>query len=533
MSPHAETLAVMIDLTELPDDPGCYLFSDESGEIIYIGKAKNLKKRVASYFQKTDHDPKTTNLIARIASVSMMVTNTETEALLLENNLIKKHLPKYNIDLKDAKRFAYIELTKEPFPRIGFARRTSTAGATYFGPFVSAADRDALLRVIKRVFRLRSCRKLPKRACLRYHMKSCSAPCIGVISEEDYHLQVERAAALLKGKSGELLVSLRSEMAEYSAHQDYEHALLLRNQIGAIEHLAERQHVERPKETDQDVIGYTVADDTVFLMVFSVEKGLLSGKQEYSFDYREDFFEEFLVQYYADRTPPAELILPHGVDEALSGYLTEKKGRSVQVTVPKIGEKKKLLDLVEKNIEQAFLKNELKVRDLQANLDLPDPPEVIECFDISHLSGTSMVGSMVQFRGGMPDKKNYRRFKIKTIEGIDDVASIAEVVRRRYYRLLEEHTDLPDLIIVDGGKGQLTAARDVLQGLDLDIPVIAIAKRNEEIYVPGEMLPLQLDPKGMALRYIQEIRNEAHRFAIAYHKLLRSKKMIGKKSGSR
>jgi len=529
----SDTLSGMIDLTALPDDPGCYLFSDEADAIIYIGKAKNLRKRVTSYFQKTDHDPKTRNLIARIASVSMMVTNTETEALLLENNLIKKHQPKYNIDLKDAKRFAYIELTKEPFPRIGFARRASTAEATYFGPFVSAAERDALLRVIKRVFRLRSCRKLPRRACLRYHMKSCSAPCIGVISEEDYHTQVERATALLKGKGGELLASLRSEMAGYSASQDYERALLLRNQIGAIEHLTERQHVERPKETDQDVITYTIADETVFLMVFSVEKGLLSGKQEYSFDNREDFFEEFLVQYYADRMPPAELILPHEVDEALSGYLAELKGRNVQVTVPKIGEKKKLLDLVEKNIEQAFLKNELKVRDLQAALDLPDQPEVIECFDISHLSGTSMVGSMVQFRGGVPDKKNYRRFKIKTIEGIDDFASIAEIVKRRYHRLLEENTDLPDLIIIDGGKGQLTAAREVLQGLDLALPVIAIAKREEEIYMPGEMLPRRLDPKGMALRYVQEIRNEAHRFAIAYHKLLRSKKAPGQATRSR
>jgi excinuclease ABC subunit C len=268
-------------------------------------------------------------------------------------------------------------------------------------------------------------------------------------------------------------------------------------------------------------------------MVFSVEKGLLSGKQEYSFDNREDFFEEFLVQYYADRMPPAELILPHEVDEPLSGYLAELKGRNVQVTVPKIGEKKKLLELVEKNIEQAFLKNELKVRDLQAALDLPDQPEVIECFDISHLSGTSMVGSMVQFRGGVPDKKNYRRFKIKTIGGIDDFASIAEIVRRRYHRLLEEHTDLPDLIIVDGGKGQLTAAREVLRDLDLAIPVIAIAKREEEIYLPGEMLPRRLDPKGMALRYVQEIRNEAHRFAIMYHKLLRSKKAPGQATRSR
>jgi excinuclease ABC subunit C len=262
-------------------------------------------------------------------------------------------------------------------------------------------------------------------------------------------------------------------------------------------------------------------------MIFSVEKGLLSSKQEYSFDHHEDFFEEFLVQYYADRTPPSELILRHDVDNALAGYLAEKKGRNVQLTVPKIGEKKKLLDLVEKNIRHAFLKNELKVKDLQLNLDLSDTPEVIECFDISHLSGTSMVGSMVQFRNGVPDKKNYRRFKINTVEGIDDVASIGEIVKRRYHRLIEENTDLPDLIIIDGGKGQLSAALEVLGNLDLVIPVIAVAKREEVVYVPGEMLPRRLDPKGMALRYIQEIRDEAHRFAITYHKLLRGKKMTG------
>jgi excinuclease ABC subunit C len=522
----------MIDLSTLTDNPGCYLFSDDTGTVIYVGKAKNLKKRAASYFQKTDQDPKTRNMVARIASVSVIVTNTETEALLLENNLIKKHLPTYNIDLKDAKRFAYIELTREPFPRIGFARKARAGESTYFGPFVSAAERDAILKVIKRIFRLRSCKKMPKRACLRYHMKSCSAPCIGVIGEEDYHTEIERATALLKGKSGELLSALRSEMAACSTDQDYEKALVLRNQILAIERLAERQHVERPKETDQDIIAYTVADDIVYLMVFSVEKGLLSGKQEYSFDNREDFFEEFLVQYYADRTPPAELVLPHEVDEALAGYLAQQKGRGVLVTVPKIGEKKKLLELVEKNIEQAFLKNELKVKELQTALDLPEPPEVIECFDISHLSGTSMVGSMIQFRNGAPDKKNYRRFKIRTIEGIDDPASIAEIVKRRYHRLLEENTDLPDLIIIDGGKGQLSSTLEVLQGLDLLIPVIAIAKKEEEVYLPGEMLPRNLDPKGMALRYIQEIRNEAHRFAIAYHKLLRSKKMTDRPARS-
>ena len=523
----------MIDLLEIPHTPGCYLFSDTGGSILYVGKARDLRKRVTSYFRKKDHDPKTRNLVALIASVDLMVTNTESEALLLENNLIKKHQPKYNIDLKDAKRYAFIEITRETFPRIGIARQTRTGDATYFGPFVSAAERDAIMRVIKRVFSLRSCKKLPKRACLRYHLKSCSAPCVGAVSEADYRVQVDRASALLRGKSSELLSQLHAEMAEYSGQQEFEKALVLRNQITAIERLAERQHVERPKEADQDVIAYTVAGDRVYLMVFSVEKGLLSGKQEYSFDHHDDFFEEFLVLYYADRVPPQELIIPCEVGEGMAGYLSERKGRSVQVTVPKMGGKKKLVELVEKNIGHAFMKNELKVQDLQASLGLEQSPEVIECFDISHLSGTSMVGSMVQFRNGTPDKKNYRRFKIRTVVGIDDFASIAEIVKRRYHRLLEENQPLPDLIIIDGGKGQLAAALAALGGLALSIPVIALAKREEEVYLPGEMLPRRLDEKGMALRFLQEIRDEAHRFAIAYNRLLRSRSLTGTRGRER
>jgi excinuclease ABC subunit C len=516
----------MIPPASLPQTPGCYLFSDEIGSIIYVGKAKDIRKRVGSYFQKTDHDTKTSSLIARIASVDFVVTTSEVEALLLENNLIKKHQPRYNIDLKDAKRFAYIELSRDEFPRIGIARRTKGNG-TFFGPFVSAAERDAVLRVIKKVFCIRSCKKLPKRACLRYHMKSCSAPCIGAISAAEYRMQVESATALLKGKGSDLIRSLKSEMAASSQRQEFEKALALRNQIAAIERLSLRQHVERPRGTDQDVISYTVAGGMVFLMVFSLEKGLLSGKQEYTFDAYGDFFEEFLVQYYAEHTPPAELLLPHEVDAALSEYLSQRKGSAVQVTAPKIGDKKRLIELVNKNIEHAFLRDELKVQELRAALGLTSPPAVIECFDISHLSGTSMVGSMVQFRSGKPDKKNYRRFRIRTVEGIDDFASITEIVKRRYQRLAAEGAGLPDLVIIDGGKGQLSAALDAIRSLGQKIPVIAIAKQEEDVYLPGEVLPRRLDRKGMALRYLQEIRNEAHRFAIAYHRVLREKKVIG------
>jgi excinuclease ABC subunit C len=520
----------MIDIASLPHAPGCYLFSDRHDTIIYVGKAKDLKKRVTSYFQKTDHDPKTQNLIERIAAVDFVVTTTEAEALILENNLIKKHQPKYNIDLKDAKRFAYIEMTKEEFPRIGIARNT-TGDAAYFGPFVSAAERDAVLHVVKRIFGLRSCRKMPKRACLRYHLQSCSAPCIGRISAEEYRMQVENAETLLKGKGTDLIHALKEEMARRSGEQEFEKALVLRNQISAIGRLSQHQQVEKVKTIDQDVIAYRRTGSTVYLMVFSFEKGRLVSKQEFTFEFGEDFFEEFLVQFYADRLPPAEVILPEPAGGAVVEYLAQKRKKSVTVTVPKAGDKRKQLDLVLTNIDHVFLKDSMKANDLMAALDLPAPPAVIECFDISHLSGTSMVGSMVQFRNGKPDKKNYRRFRIRTVEGINDVRSINEVVKRRYSRLIQESADLPDLIIIDGGKGQLSGALEALLAIGADVPVIAIAKREEEVYMQGTTLPLRLDRKGLALLYLQEIRNEAHRFAIAYHKLLRSKRSVQKERG--
>jgi excinuclease ABC subunit C len=516
----------MIDTAALPENPGCYLYSDADRKIIYVGKAKNLKKRVSSYFTKKDHDAKTRSLVAHIATVDVVVTDTETEAFLLENTLIKKHQPKYNIDLKDAKRYAWIELTKEEYPRLVIARRATGEG-TFFGPFVSAAERDHVLAVAKKVFHLRTCKKLPKRPCLRRHMQSCSAPCTGTVSPAEYDGNVKKATLLLKGRSTELLDELKREMAARSAAEDFERALVLRNEIAAIGHLADRQHVERRKEYDQDVIAYQVTDGKVYLTVFNVERGTLSNKQEFTFDAGEDFFEEFLVQYYSEREPPKELILGHETDPSLAGFLSEKKGRLVDIVIPQRGEKRQLLDLAQKNLEIAFFRDMLKGAELGAALSLPHPPSVIECFDISHLSGTAMVGSMVQFRDGKPDKRNYRHFKIRTVEGIDDFASIAEVVTRRYKRLIDEHALFPDLVIIDGGKGQLSAAREALAALGATRQhVIAIAKREEEIYTPGDERPLRLDKKGIALRYVQEIRNEAHRFAIAYNRLLRKKKVI-------
>jgi excinuclease ABC subunit C len=514
----------MIDLTSLPPNPGCYLFRDTEKRIIYVGKAKNLRKRVKSYFQKKEQDPKTRCLITTLESVEFFVTDTEVEALILENTLIKKHQPKYNINLKDAKTYAFIELTDEVFPRLLIARQKQGNGK-YFGPFVSALERDHVLQFLNRTFTLRTCRKLPKKTCLRYHLQLCTAPCVGLISQEDYDMRIRNVRLILSGKSRELLKKLRQEMTRKSQLFEYENALIVRNQITAIQHLQEHQKMQRQHTFDEDIISYLLRDGTIYLMLFNIYKGTLSTKSEFVFDFTPDFLEEFIVQYYSENPIPSEVIIPQKPSDSLAAFLTQKRKKKVRIIVPKKGTKKQLLDLVEKNIEITFFGDRSKVEALQHQLNLQEPPQVIECFDISHLSGTSMVGSMVQYRNGKPDKSNYRRFRIRSVEGIDDVAAIAEVVRRRYRRLQLEHAPLPQLIIIDGGVGQLNCAVHELETIGVKIPLISIAKHFEELYFPGQPQPLRLGKKEKALLFIREIRDEAHRFAIAYNRLLRKKEL--------
>ena len=512
----------MIDLETLPHLSGCYLYKDEEGNVIYVGKAKDIKKRVSNYFQKQDHDPKTKSLIQAASGLDFIVTNTEVEALLLENTLIKKHWPMYNIKLKDSSRYACIHLTDEPLPRIRISRSRQGKG-TFFGPFTSARERDYVFSVVRKTFQLRTCRRLPKRACLRYHLGACCGPCIGKITNAEYLEKVKRAEAALKGNIGELIASLRGEMVNYAARQEYERAKELRNEIAALERLQERQNIERKRKFDQDIISWMVEDGNVYLMLFKVYKGTLEGKEDFVFAYDENFLEEFLVQYYSENAPPEELIIAESLDEPLIEFLSHLKGKKVKVTVPRQGEKKDLLDLARKNVEIGFFGDRKKVQALQEALRLPKFPNVIECFDISHLAGTSMVGSMVQFRGGRPDKSNYRRFKIKSVEGIDDLASIAEIVRRRYSRLRNEGKEMPDLIVIDGGAGQLSAAFRELRNLRVRIPMISIAKEEEKIYLPEQDGPLSIKRDDPASLFVQEIRDEAHRFAISYNRLLRHK----------
>lgn len=514
----------MFDLTQFPETPGCYLFRDAAQKIIYVGKAKNLKKRLKSYVQKRPLDPKTSCLITHIDSASFIVTDTEVEAFLLENTLIKKHQPKYNINLKDAKTYAFIHLTDEEFPRLLIARQKQESGK-YFGPFISALERDHVLQFLTRTFALRTCKKLPKKACLRFHLKLCDAPCIGAISKEEYNKKIQNARLILSGRSQELLKRLTQEMKTQSKQLHFENALVLRDQLTAIQHLQTHQKMQRQQTYDEDIINYCIKDETVYLMVFNIYKGTLSTKNEFVFSHTPDFLEEFIVQYYSENNIPSEVIVPHRPSESLAMFLSYKRGKTVRIVVPQKAAKKQLLDLVQKNIETTFFGDSAKVEELQKKLHLQEPPQVIECFDISHLSGTSMVGSMVQFRNGKADKTNYRRFRIRSVQGIDDVAAIAEVVRRRYTRLHDQHESLPHLIIIDGGIGQLNSAVHELQALGLKIPVISIAKQFEEIYLPGISEPIRLNKKEKALLFIRQIRDEAHRFALAYNRLLRKKQL--------
>lgn len=521
----------MIDLKKLPNNPGCYIYKDLEDKIIYVGKAKNLKKRVSSYFHNKDLDTKTKCLVENIASYDFIATNTESEAFLLENTLIKKYSPKYNIDLKDSKRYAYIEITSEKFPRIIISRNKYEDGtkklknSKLFGPFTSSIERDLIKDILQKSFKIRTCKKLPKKACLRYHINLCTAPCIEAISENEYNKSIESCEMILHGKTDYIISELEKKMKEFSNKKEFEKAKDCLDKINSLNYLKEKQNIERNKRYDEDIINYIIKEDKVYLILFNVHKGTLINKNEFVFDNIDGFFEDFLLQYYLSNNIPKEIIIPKEVDDSLSVFLSEKKGSNIKILIPQKGEKKYLLELVKKNIELSFFDDIQKMKSLKKDLDLFNTPYVIECFDISHLSGTNTVASMVQFRNAKPDKNNYRRFKIRTVEGIDDFKSIGEVVRRRYTRLKNENLSYPDLIVIDGGLGQLGYAKTELNKLRLNIPIISLAKREEEIFFPDGHSIL-LSKKEKSLQLLQSIRDESHRFAITYNRLLRKKKLF-------
>ena len=352
----------LLDPAKIPTDPGCYLFKDTEGTIIYIGKAKNLKKRVSSYFQKSDHGTKTTLMVSEAADLDFIITASEVEALILENTLIKRHQPKYNIDLKDAKSYAFIQISDDSFPRIGIARyRGGKKGGSLYGPFVSAAERDQVLSFIKQTFHLRTCRKMTKRACLRSHLGTCSAPCQGKVSEPEYQYQIRSADLLLKGKNQDLISDLKTKMAEHADQEEFEQALTIRDQITAIERLSERQYVQRQKQANEHIINFQLVAGMVYLILFTIERGTLTSKEDFVFPETEEFLEEFIIQYYATVKPPNELILPEMPDETIQDYLSDIRGTKVTITIPVHGAKKHLLDLVTRNIEASFFSGKMRL----------------------------------------------------------------------------------------------------------------------------------------------------------------------------
>jgi excinuclease ABC subunit C len=501
------------EINFLPNSSGCYLFKDENGNVIYVGKAKDLKKRVSNYFQKTGHDIKTQTLVTKIKNIDFVLTKNEVEALLLENNLIKKYYPYFNLDLKDSRRYAYLHLTDDPLPILEVARIRNKEGE-YFGPFVSGGIRKLVMDTVSRNFKILTAK--PSKQLKK------------LINQEDYSKRINQIKKILKGNVDELIQELENTMKDNSNKNNFEYAITLRNQIAALKTLKEKQNVEFSKKIDAHIINYEISAGEVHLLLFNIRNGIVEEKQEFVFEEKEDFLEEFLVQFYDSTNIPDELILPVQVSAAFEEYLTKKANKKVKIVVPKSGEKKELLEFVSKNITATFFAGSERITELKKALNLEKLPHVIECFDISHLHGTNTVASMSSFKDGFAEKSNYRKFKIKANANSDDLMAMEEVVRRRYTRVINDKLRKPDLIVIDGGPTQLGVAVKVLGELKLNIPVISLAKQFEEIYFPNNNTPLQLDKKNKGLLLLQAVRDETHRFGNVYRRVLKRKEVWGK-----
>ena len=525
---------------EYPDRPGVYIMKDAQGRIIYVGKARSLRNRVRSYFAG-EKDIKTRFLLANMSDIEVIITNTEYEALLLENNLIKQWTPQYNIDLKDGKTYPVIRLTAEEFPRVYRTRRMIFDGSEYFGPFPKPQQIDLYLRLIERHFPLckyRGSQKKRAYPCLNYHMGRCAGACCGKITREEYLKIVDGVRKLLSGRAEELLRDLKEKMKAASDEQEFERAAKLRDQVQAIEEMSTDQRVMEFTEEDRDYIALAPRAETLVFVVLQVRAGKLLGKEvfnaaEYSPD--EEALTHFIARYYEERKAvPQAVYVSREVDtEILSAFLRDLAGRQITVKVPQRGKHTQLLAMAEANAREEAAKAAkgaemtAALEGLRLDLGLAVAPRGIEGFDIAHLEGTDTIASMVHFTDGRPDRKQYRAFSIRSLDGkIDDFASLREAVGRRYTRVLNEELDLPDLILIDGGKGQLSAARGILNGLGLEaVPVIGLAKKEEEIYLIDRDEPLKLDEASPSLRILEAVRNESHRFATKLNKKRRVKRM--------
>ena len=544
-------------IESIPKLPGIYIMKDHRSEILYIGKAKVLRNRVRSYFQDSRNlHPRTRIFLDKVDDIKFLTTKTEAEALILESNFIKKHQPKYNVLLKDDKHYPYLRLTtQEKFPRLEVVRRIKKDKATYFGPYTMVKEVRETIRLIYKIFPLRQSKdKLDgsplRRPCLNHQMGRCLAPCAGLVSSQDYSEIVQDVSLFLKGKNTTLLKGLKAKMEAASVETRYEEAAVLRDKISAVQTVIDKQKIISTSLEDQDVVAYCSEKDQAMVQVLIIRSGKMLGEKIFKLKSRKEMEEDetlssFLKQYYADESIlPAEVLLPHPIEDAdlIASWLSEKKGMCVSIEVPVIGKKRELIRMAEENASFAMRmesdKGEVGTRsleELQTALNLKHFPEVIEGFDLSNISGSHAVGSMVVFEHALAAKSKYRRYKISTVKGIDDYAMLREVMTRRYSRLLKENAPLPNLILIDGGKGHLNAGHDVLQSLNLmdRLDLVCIAKgkfRNnlvtDEVYLPQQKKPVLFHENSPSRFLMQRIRDEAHRFAISYHRKLRGKKTL-------
>lgn len=534
-------------LAVLPENPGVYLMHDAEGKVIYVGKAVVLKNRVRSYFRNlASHTPKVRAMVAKIAEIETIVTSSEVEALILECNLIKKYRPRYNISLKDDKTYPYLKVTvQEKYPRLYVTRRQIRDGSRYYGPYADMGAMHATVKLLRTMFPLRTCRKMNSdRPCLNYHIKRCLAPCVGYVTVEEYQNMVKSVCMVLDGRTAELERDLKQHMQEAADNYAFEEAARIRDQLQAVQRLNESQKAVTNNNGDMDIFGLGQDMTGWCMQIFFVRKGKLIGRDNFFLQDTEEKAEEivtaFVKQYYNEAVfIPREIILPYlpetDEQQLIESWLAQKAEHKVELLLPQRGVKKELLKLAGDNAVKLLnerlrkgslsLKNDIQAaEELQRALGLAKPLERMDCFDISHTQGSETVASMVVFRNGSVSKKDYRKYKIVSAEGKpDDFKSMQEVVYRRY----KDYEDLPSLVVIDGGKGQLSSALEVIRGLGLhDLPVVGLAKREEEIFKPHQSESILLERDSAALHLIQRIRDEAHRFAITYHRKLRGKRNL-------
>ncbi len=514
----------------LPRHPGIYLMKDKNDHVIYVGKSKNLRNRVRSYFGK-NVDYKTGRLVENIADIEFVLTDNEGEAFVLESNMIKKYRPRFNIELKDQQRYTYLRLSDEKYPRLLVARRTRGGGfvgrGRTFGPFTHGSSKLLTIGSLRKAFKIRICKTLPKKVCLEYHLGNCEGPCEFSGAQENYKKYVSDLEDVLKGRDQMKTFAgkLAGQMQSASDSQDFERAIEIRDTLRRLDALQTGQKMDRVEDSDEEYFGISIRNLHAVIMTFRKIHGVIRDSDRFAFDVIADnTFGNFLYQYYTTRPIP-RLILTSTIPEkrdTLARMLSLRAGHDVRISSPKRGRRKEMIDLIMRNIDLVYQQGGVPaLLGLQKHLGLRRVPKIIECFDISNHGEDFAVGAMSRFVDGEPDRSGYRKFRIRTVRGRDDYAMIGEVVKRRYLRLLEEGRELPDLVLIDGGRGQLRSATDALGALGADISCASLAKENEELFVPGKRAPVIIPRSDESLSVLRHARDEAHRFGVAYNRKIR------------